>query len=238
MMKKIISYLFYTTILIITLASCSDMNDKLNVYLAAGERIYIGKIDSLHTFVGDNRIKLVFWASDPRAKKVGFYWYPNNDSMFVDVAPTVGNTYYETYIGGTSGAKAIEEGNYTLKIITRDNAKHYSVPFEQIINIYGDKFRSTLTNRVLKTVAYQAASSALSLTFSGPTNDKEIGIKIQYTNNLGVLQNITLLSNAITTPLVLPNVDKTKSVTYKTMFFPEPLAIDTFFTVSRTIVIP
>ncbi len=238
-MKKIISNLLFTSALMIVFASCADMNDKLDVYLAEGERIYIGKIDSIHTFAGENRIKLAFWASDPRAQKAGFYWYPNNDSMIVDIAPKVDNTYFEAFIGGPNSTKSIEEGNYTLKIITRDGAKHYSVPFEKIINIYGDKFRASLTNRVLKTIAYQATTSALSLTFSGPTNEKEIGVGIQYTNKLGVAQSLILPNSVITSAaVVVPNVDKTLPVSYRTMFLPEPLAIDTFYTTSKVIIIP
>lgn len=238
MMKKIISDLLFTVVLVIVFASCADMNDRLDVYLDAGERIYIGKIDSLKTFVGDKRIKLAFWASDPRAQKAGFYWYPNNDSMFVEIAPAVNNTYFETYIGGPLSTKSIEEGNYTLKVITRDGAKHYSVPFEKVINIYGDRFRSTLTNRVLKTISYQVTSSSLSLTFSGPTNEKEIGIGIQYTDKLGAAKSLVLPNTSITTPLIVLNVDKTKAVSYRTMYLPEPLAIDTFYTTNKIITIP
>ena len=237
-MKKIISYMLFTTSMIIGLASCEGMNDKLDAYLSDGERIYIGKIDSLKTFVGDKRIKLRFWASDPRSKKVGFYWYPNNDSMFVDIIHVSSKDSFDVFLGGTSGSKTIEEGNYTLKVITRDLSSHFSVPFEKIINIYGDRFRTTLTNRVLKAVAYQVSNSSLSLTFSGPTNDKEIGIGIQFTNIAGIAKTVIFPNKAITTPLIVLNVDKTKSVTYRTMFFPEPLAIDTFYTISKTVVIP
>lgn len=237
-MQKIIKLVLFVVCLVSGLASCDKMNDRLDVYLASGERIYIGKIDSMNTFVGDNRVKLRFWATDPRAKRVGFYWYPNNDSMFVDITPTFANNYFEIYIGGVSGSKAITEGNYTMRVITSDKANHYSIPFEKVVNIYGDKYRSTLTNRVLTTVAYTVATSSLSLTFSGPTSDKEIGIGIQYFDKSGVAKSLVLPLTSITTPLVIPNVEKTKTVTYRTMFLPEPLAIDTFYTISKNIVIP
>lgn len=239
MMKNIISILLSAVTLMIIIAGCSGMNDKLDVYLDAGERIYIGKIDSLKPLVGANRVKLIFWASDPRAKSVSFYWYPNNDSMVVQIAPSVTNTYFEAYIGGPAATNTIEEGSYTLRAITRDGASHYSIPFEKVVNIYGDKFRATLTNRVLKTVAYAPTTSVLSLTYSGPVNEKEIGIVINYTDKAGIDKKMALAEIAIpTTPLAIPNVDKTKPVSYKTMFLPEPLAIDTFYTDSKNIAIP
>lgn len=237
-MKKISSYIFFVLCVVAVLTGCSDMNDKHDFYLEGGERIYIGKIDSLKTFAGDGRVKLRFWASDPRAKTVAFYWYPENDSLLAEVAHTSSVDSFEVFIGGANSTKAIKEGNYTLKVITRDNKNHFSVPFEKIINIYGDRFRSTLTNRVLKTVAYQVADGSLLLTFSGPTNDKENGIEISYTDMTGLEQKLSLGNKAITTPVKLLNIDKTKPVSYRTSFLPEPKAIDVFYATSKTIVIP
>ena len=219
-------------------ASCTGMNDKLDEYLVGGERIYIGKIDSLKTFAGDGRIKLRFWASDPRAKTAGFYWYPNNDSLIVEISRTSAIDSFDVFIGGSSSLKKIEEGNYTLKVITRDLARHFSIPYEKVFNIYGDKFRSILTNRILTTTAYQITDSSLSLTFSGSTNDKEIGIEISYTDKTGVAKTLVLENKEITTPVKLLNVDKTKTVSYRTMFLPEPLAIDIFYALSKTVNIP
>lgn len=237
-MKKTYLYIFLLVSIVMTLFSCSDMNDMHDEYLAGGERIYIGKIDSLKTFAGNERIKLQFWASDPRAKSVGFYWYPNNDSLIVDINRTSSTDSFEAYIGGALSSKTISEGNYTLKIITRDNKGHYSIPFEKIINIYGDRFRSTLVNRVLKSVAYQANDATLSLTFSGPINDKEIGIEISYTDKDGTAKTLVLADAEVTTPVKLLNVDKTMQVSYRTMFYPEPNAIDIFYASSKTITIP
>ncbi len=237
-MKKIGSYIFFMVSFIVSLNSCSDMNDMYDEYLVGGERIYIGKIDSLKTFAGDGRIKLRFWVSDPRAKRVGFYWYPNNDSLFVDINRTSPIDSFEVYIGGALSTKAISEGNYTLKIITQDNNKHFSIPYEKIINIYGDRFRSTLINRVLKTATYQASDASLSLTFSGPINDKEIGIEITYFDKNGTEKILSLADAEVTTPLKLLNVDKTKPVSYRTMFLPQPNAIDVFYASSKTITIP
>lgn len=237
MMKKIISYISVILGFLILLAGCSDMNEKHDKYLAGGERIYIGKLDSMKTFAGNGRVKLRFWASDPRAKTVGFYWYPDNDSMFVEIDHTSATDSFEVYIGGANSAKAIAEGNYTLRAITRDAYNHFSIPFEKIINIYGDAFRATLSNRILKSIAFQESDGLLSLYFSGAVNEKELGIKVAYTDREGTSKTLELLDSAITSPVDLPNVDPTKGVSYQTMFLPEPLAIDTFYTESTRITI-
>lgn len=229
-MNKSISYLYMVLSLVILLASCSEMNDKHDEYLAEGERIYIGKIDSLKTFAGDGRIKLRFWVSDPRAKTVNFYWFPNNDSVTVDINTTSAVDSFEVFIGGPTSTKSIQEGNYTLRAITRDQSNHFSIPFEKTINIYGDRFRSILTNRVLRSITFQASDGLLSLFFSGAVNEKELGIELFYTDRVGEIRSLQLAASEITSPVVIPNVDATKGVTYRTMFLPEKLAIDTFYT--------
>lgn len=236
-MKKSISYLYMFLCLVILLTGCSDMNDKHDEFLVNGERIYIGKIDSLKTFAGDGRIKLRFWASDPRAKTVTFYWFPNNDSMTVDIIKTSPVDSFEVFIGGPTGTKTIQEGNYTLKAITRDQSNHFSIPFEKTINIYGDRFRSILTNRVLRSITFKASDGLLSLFYSGAVNEKELGIEIFYTTRNGEIKVLQLPASKITSPVAIPNVDATKGVSYRTKFLPEKLAIDTFYTPKTPIVI-
>jgi hypothetical protein len=145
---------------------------------------------------------------------------------------------FEVYIGGPSGTKTIQEGNYTLQVITRDDNHHFSVPFEKIINIYGNRFRSALTDRVLKKVTYKAADASLSLTFSGATSDKEIGIEIFYTDRNGDAMTVMKANKDLTAAVKLLQVDAGRTVSYRTLFLPEPLAVDTFYTAGKMVVIP
>ena len=55
-MKKI-NLLILCSILCLSY-SCSGMLDGIQSYLDEGERIYVGKLDSLKTFPGKNRIKI------------------------------------------------------------------------------------------------------------------------------------------------------------------------------------
>lgn len=229
-MIKSIIYMILLIGMVISITSCSDMNDKHEMYLAEGERIYIGKIDSLKTFTGNERIKLRFWASDPRAKKVAFYWVPGKDSVVYELNKTSPVDSFEVFIGGTGSEKTISEGNYTLKVITRDNSGNFSIPFEKIFNVYGDRFRSTLTNRILKSVSFQNTTGLLTLNFSGPVNDKEKGIELSYTTNANESKKINFSAAELVSAVSLPNVDPKKPVSYRTAYLPEPSALDTFYT--------
>ncbi|MFV0591884.1 MAG: DUF4998 domain-containing protein [Draconibacterium sp.] len=229
-MRKTYLYIFSILSVVVLFTSCSDMNDIHDMYLENGERLYIGKVDSLKAYPGNERVKLVFWASDPRAKTVGFYWYPNNDSMFVDIEHTSNSDSFEVVIGGTGSEKSIPEGNYTLKVVTNDNKGHYSVPFEKIMTIYGPKLQSTLTNRIIKSIAFEESEGLLSVFFSGPVSDKELGVGISYTDKNGILQNLYIPDSSIGDQTDIPNVDPSKGVKYQTYFLPDPTAIDTFVT--------
>jgi len=229
MMRKFNLYLLLIICFLGSLVSCSDMNDLHDDYLKDGERVYIGKIDSLKIFAGDERMDFRFWVSDPRARSVGFYWVPGNDSLLVEINRTSVTDSFEVSIGGTESTKTIDEGNYTLQVITGDGNNHFSVPFETIFNVYGSKFRSALSNRVLKSISFQEAEGLLSLYFSGAVNENEQGIEIFYTNREGEAKTLPVPDAEITSPVNVENVDVTKGVSYRTMFLPEPLAIDTFY---------
>jgi len=227
-MRKTYIYIFSLLSIVVLFTRCSDMNDIHDMYLENGERIYIGKVDSLKAYAGNERVKLVFWAADPRAKTIGFYWYPNNDSMFVDIEHTSNADSFEVFIGGPGSEKSIPEGNYTLQVINNDNKGHYSIPFEKIMTIYGSKFQSTLTNRIIKSIAFDESDGTLSIFFSGPVSDKELGVGISYTDREGVLQDLYIPDSSIGDQTDIPNVDPSKGVKYQTYFLPDATAIDTF----------
>lgn len=229
-MKKILSIIIPLTALAFVFAGCSDMNEKHELFMEEGERIYIGKVDSLKVFPGENCVNLRFWASDPRVKSVGFYWTPYSDSLLTDIQKTSPVDSFEVFIGEASGSNPIQEGSYMLKAVTYDNAGHSSIPYETTMTIYGDRYRSTLTNRVLSSMEYTNETGSLSLYFAGPLNEQDMGIEISYTDRDGNTQKEVIPNAEITSPVTFTNVDVEKGVFYRTMFLPEPTAIDTFFT--------
>lgn len=225
-------------ILFAMLPACSDMNDKHDMYLALGEQIYIGKVDSVNLFPGNNRVKIRFWASDPRCKSVGFHWSPFNDSLLVAINKTSSIDSFEVVIGGPTSEKLIKEGSYTFKIFTYDNKGHRSVPFEKIIKIYGSRYESALSNRVLTSRVYASTSGNLSLYFGMPINEDDIGVAIRYFDRNGIQNDSVVVNALMTTPVILPNVDATQEVSYRTLYMPEPLAIDTFNAPAKKIPLP
>lgn len=222
----------YTLIAISTLFmfSCSDMNDVHSAYLKDGERIDIGKLDSLKVLPGDERVMLKFWASDPRAKSVLFNWVPEDDSIYFEIKRSSPTDTFEIIIGGANSTKTIAEGNYTLQARTSDNLGNYSLIFEKSLNVYGDKYRSSLMNRIVGSTQYNSKENELELEFSGPFTDDDIGIEVRLTNKDGEVQNLQFAASVLVSPITISGFDVSKGMSYRTMYIPDSLAIDRFYT--------
>lgn len=232
-MKKNINKIIFLFLGMIVFVGCSDMNDKHEIYMQDGERIYLGKVDSVSVMPGDMRAVIRFWAVDPRVKSAIFQWIPNNDSVKVPVVRTSVAEPIE-FILGRGGVKEIPEGSYTFKIITASESKNRSIPVEKIINIYGEFYQSSLSNRSLKK-ATAAVPNQVSFEFSKPINEEEIGIKINYVDTSGKSVSATYLNSEISTPLVVGDIDTTKELSYSSLYKPEPNAVDVFVATSRIV---
>ncbi len=233
-MKKIIFLLIIMIpVLLLLFINCSDMNDKHDIYLSEGEDIYIGKIDSLVVLPGDERVLLRLWDKDPRAKTASIYWYPLDDSVTVTLNPRPDST--EVLIGGATSNKIVQEGSYTFNFITHDNLGNHSVPLEKMIKVYGARYRLSLINRGLKEAIFNQTNSSLSLSFATAISENDIGVEVKYMDSANKEQNVFFRNGQITGQLKIQEVDLSKEITYRTLFLPEPLAIDTFYTESQII---
>ena len=232
MKKYLFSFIAFGMLLV---AGCSDMNEVHSSYLDDGERVYIGKVDSLKVLPGDGRVKLRFWASDPRSKSVTFYWVPDDDSLSYTIERTSPRDSFEVVIGGEGSSKTIDEGSYTLQVITSDNEGNYSLPVEKNIKVYGDRYRASLINRVVNSTQYNSKENELELLFSGAFNDDDRGVEMKYTDQEGAQKRVKITDSLLTDPVYISGFDHTKGVTYRTMYLPDSLAIDTFYTDFRAV---
>ena len=155
---------------------------------------------------------------------------PGNDSLNFEINKSSKTDSFEVFIGSEENDVEISEGSYVLEVVTKDDKGNYSLPFNKIFNIYGDKFRSRLFNRILSSNNFQDSTGLLSLYFLGAVNNKEVGVEIYYTDSMGFNNKIFLPDSAIGSPVEILNVDPTQKVSYSTLFLPEPNAIDTFYT--------
>ena len=200
--------------------SCSKMNDSYSGYIKDGEIIYTGKVDSIKTYPGNNRIQLsMLLISDPKIRTVKVFWNDSRDSAVQAIQRSSGVDTVNFLLS------PVAEGTYTFSIYTYDNAGHSSVRADMIGTVYGQSYINSLYNRALKSAIYNGASKA-TLIWYGPSA-QTVGSQITYTDSLGAARNIfTPAKDTLTTLL---NFKKGTSFNYRTLYKPVVNAIDTFY---------
>jgi hypothetical protein len=222
---------------------CENMNDKHDKYFEDGETIYIGKIDSIKAFSGDERIKFRYWLSDPRAKTLKVYWSNRKDSITIPVTAHAAKDSFEVVVGNQ---KAIAENNYTFQWVSWDDYGNHSVVFEKNATVYGSRYKSRLTNKIVSSI--ELSGNNLTVNWAAPTNSEDTGVEISYTDvsdnpvklfisnedmRYEVIENDGMAKNRYKS--TLENIDFTKGVKYRTLYLPEPSVIDTFYAQSASI---
>lgn len=93
-----------------------------------------------------------------------------------------------------------------------------------------------MSDRYVKSVDYNPDVQQISVEWGEPHSSKDIGVELTYYK--GDTKNVIIVpTTQLTSKTILDSVNVEKGVTYRTMFLPEPMAIDTFTTapVSLTI---
>jgi hypothetical protein len=234
-MKKVI-FLGLMICMLHSFYGCSEMNDVHDEYLRNGEVLYIGRIDSARVLAGKERFLLRYWITDPRAKILKIYWSQKTDSVVVDIPAHQPLDSIDVIIGDAQ--RTIRENNYTIQMICTDGEGTRSVLYEENGNVYGQKFMATLLERLIKQVKYNSSTSQLTIDWTAASSAKEIGIELSYYDLDNILVVTKLTTNQIGTQTILDQIDITKDLSCRTMYLPENMAIDTFYTDSKRIVIP
>lgn len=220
-MKKI-SILSILVLCVSALLSCSGMNDNFDQYLSGGETIYIAKSDSVKVFAGRNRFSVNFWIKDPRAATMDIQWNRGKSTQTVAI-----DKNHDITLPIEAIIDNLEEGDYTIKLITSDVHGNKSVPDEYSVIVYGDTYQSMLLNRNLK--GKKVSGSTVTINWGSSYSGQEYGVNIYYTDLSGKNQTLTILTSDIDVSTTIKNVDTSKAVSYETIYLPEENAIDFFY---------
>ena len=210
------------------LSSCNDMNDNIDQYLSGGETIYIAKSDSVKLYPGKNRFLVQFWIKDPRAVTMDIQWNQGKSSQQVAIAKGHDITEpIEAYV------ENLEDGDYTIKLVTMDVHGNKSVPDEYSVIVYGATYQSMLMTRTVKAKA--VSGSDVTITWGNSYSSQEVGVNVYYTDTSGAAKSVSLLSAELGSKTTLKNVDVTKEISYETVYLPSENAIDYFYTDRKVI---
>lgn len=220
--KYLLSILFLGSMI-----ACSEMDATYRDLVKDGETIYPGKADSLQVMPGNKRIKLSWELSaDPRVKIVKVYWNSKKDSVEIPVIYKGEPQNMSTIIENLAEAK------HNFNIITYDNLGNRSVMVEVQGEVFGPIYESSLANRPLldvKLIDYKGH-----ITWADVPNS--IGAELNYVDQSGTENKLFIPAEENTT--IISDIKPGSQIRYRTMYLPEPTAIDTFYTIFESKQIP
>ena len=218
MKRKSVIYIIAIAVLSLMVYSCYDMNDISEKYIVDGEIIYIAKVDSAKTYSGFNRVILSFvLGSDPKISEVLIYWNSKKDSLLVDMDNAAPQDTITVPLD-------LPEKDYLFEIYTLDDKGNRSVKVQVVGKVYGDSYRSTLTNRAIGSVA--ASPTSLAIKWAEP-KEAAVMVEMEYHDATGNIVALTVSSSETST--ILPSWEKGSEIKYRTLYNPEA-CLDTFST--------
>ncbi|WP_316839507.1 DUF4998 domain-containing protein [Pedobacter gandavensis] len=219
MKRKYNMALFSTLIGCISLMACRK-EDAYKKFMEGGELSYAGRVDSVIMRPGNQRIQLsLVLGSDPLVTKVRAYWNERRDSLELPVTRTQGKDTVHMVIPG------LKEGNYNFHVFTYDKAHNTSVVVNASGTVYGESYFNSLVNRRLKEIGFSLDGSKLELNWATGNID-EIGIELKYTSADGLPKTVIVPPKQLKTELT--DAKEGSVLKYRSLFKPEPNAIDTF----------
>ena len=206
------------------MASCGKMDTTYKDFLKGGEILYLGKADSIKAYSGKNRIKLTWLIpGDPRVTGAVVYWNNKADSLKVAFTKPSLTDSASVIINN------LEERLYAFEIYTFDISGHKSLKVNVSANVYGDNYISTLYPRPLNIVAMKGSNGTIS--WLG-TSSESFGVELNYTDNTNTIKKIFIPSDSVYT--ILADFKIKSSFTYRSLYRPDTLCVDTFYSVYAT----
>ncbi len=205
-----------TVVLFTGLLSCGDMNDTQRDFLDRGEKIYVGKIDSLQVHGGNYRAQitgLMYYAHT--AEKCIIKW--ETDSLIVPLDGYSASDTLKLIINNLS------EGSHQFFIQTYDKEGNKSLNESCNGYSYGEQYVRTASPKIISQM--KAEPSGLVLLWN--TSDEAESVEVVYESNDGD-KTMALPGNVKETKLADWKIGGT--IKSRTALIPEVGAIDTLYT--------
>ncbi len=216
-MNKLKQIFSIVGVLLIALTACEDMNDMHEKWMQEGERNYVGKIDSVFTVSGDERINFNCYLSDQRVEFVTLKWSELGIAKEVRVpVPRHESDEVFSFIVGEN--ETINEGDYTFTMISDDDNGTNSIDLNTIGKVYGEQYRSGLNNRLV--TGFELTDNGIYLEFSNALNSADKGIELYYNSGTeDIVRSYT--AEELKVRIFLETPDFTTPITYATLYQPK-----------------
>ena len=202
------------------LIGCSKMDDTYKDFIKDGERIYVGRVDSLKARPGLNRLQLSWLAiSDRQVVKASIFWNNRTSRKDVPIQKTDGIDVIEVLLTD------MPEENYAFEVITYDNNNNFSMPVNITSRVYGDRYVRSLYNRPI--LSTKKTTNTLEINWA-EASAGTVRTEIEYTDVSGLIRTVNAAGDQLTT--ILAGYKAGTSFKYRTLFRPESSALDTVYT--------
>jgi hypothetical protein len=220
---RLIMFLFVIGMAAFT--SCTKMDD-FKKYVEGGEISYTGRVDSLKIRSGRNRVLVQgLFISDRKVTKCKIYWNSRQDSLVVAVERKLSVDTLNKYVTN------LFEGSYNFEIITYDAAGNASIPvIKSGVKVYGDNYAASLINMPVSDVSLDGTIATITWGGLDKANGPQY-MDVSYVNTAGVKTRVKKLVNAATA--ILSDYKYRSTFDYRTVYLPDTMAIDTFYTAYR-----
>lgn len=211
----------------LSFAAC-EKADQYKEFVKDGEISYIGKLDSVKVYSGKNRVMLRgMITSDPKIVECRVFWNNKKDSIVIPVTKEMISDTIQRFIDIAT------EGFQNFVIYTYDAAGNSSIPVNTSGRTYGNRYQSGLVNRDIATARTDETTGITTVDFLGM--DRLTGVfatDLTYTklNNQTATVRIPIDSSRIS----LKDFKYGSTVNYKTLFLPDTISVDTFYSAIST----
>lgn len=195
------------------------MNDPIAPFIEGGEISYATKVDSLKSFSGRNRVGLTWeLPANHSAHKVFAFWNKDRDSVELLFKPVKGKLY-------EAEIKDLQEATYLFDLYSFDKEGNRSIKTLTSVNVYGERYESTLLNRILLSAKIDVNNQLIAVFANA--EEGNVGTEIVYTDILNKQKNVNV--DRLQNEIVIADWKIGTPVLYRSSYKPKANAIDTFY---------
>src|SRR6218665_68256 len=215
MKNNMIVWLIYV-IVVVVVASCTDMNDYLK-YTNGKELVYSGRVDSAFVHSGKNRVLIKgLVMSDPKVVKVRAYWNSRSEMAEINLERSAAVDTIKIYIN-------LPEGRYNFELFTYDKDGNSSVAVPISGSSYGARYEGALSNQPIKSIIRREGKTIITLY---KTDETVEFTEITFTDSGSRNQVLRVKNDA--TIVELANIPSKSLFKYQTFYKPNKKALDIF----------
>jgi len=221
-----------TALALLGMAACKKMDDYKK-FADGGEITYPSTFDSLKVIAGNNRAMITgILKGDPRVVKYRVFWNSGRDSLDASI----------TRSGGVDTLKQIvpnlPEGPITFTLRSYDAKGNKSIPMTVTGNVYGQSFQSSVDqrgNRVVLSTKFLQDGSAVIRWANVDAYVGVFGMQIIYKDAKNQQRDTIVPVKLTDQETIIPNAGIKEVMSYKTLYLPEKVGIDTFRVAAKTL---